>query len=101
MDSVNNLPLQACMPSPHVWPKLESPTSPHFLNQAPPRAQQLRLPDFLVVPHLGHPSVLCTNALVVVGRSGTDALVVVGASADMTEDYNNTIDTDNDSPYRA
>ena len=31
-----------------------SPPSPQFLNQAPPRAQQLRLPDFLRVPHLGH-----------------------------------------------
>ena len=27
---------------------------PHFLNQAPPGAQQLYLPDFLNVPHFGH-----------------------------------------------
>ena len=31
-----------------------SPASPHFLNQAPSREQQLDLPDFLIVPHLGH-----------------------------------------------
>ena len=31
---------------------MESPTSPQFSNQAPPRPQQLRLP-FLVTPHLG------------------------------------------------
>ena len=30
------------------------PTPPQFLNQAPPGAQQLTLPDFLNVPHLGH-----------------------------------------------
>ena len=46
--------LHACMPSIHVLLKLESPSSPHFLNQAPPRAQQLGLPDCLTVPHLGH-----------------------------------------------
>ena len=31
-----------------------SPVCPHFLNQAPPRAQQLRFPAFLLLPHLGH-----------------------------------------------
>ena len=41
------------MPSTHVWSNFESPTSPHFPNQLPPRPQQLRLPA-LLVPHLGH-----------------------------------------------
>ena len=31
---------------------------PQFLNQAPPGAQQLILPDFVNVPHLGHVIVL-------------------------------------------
>ena len=30
------------------------PRPPHFLNQAPPGAQQLTLPDLRNVPHLGH-----------------------------------------------
>ena len=42
------------MPCVHVWSKFESPVFPHLLNQAPPRAQQLRLPEFLTVPHLVH-----------------------------------------------
>ena len=42
------------MPSVHVWSNFGSPASPQFMNQAPPRAQQLRLPDFLVIPHLRH-----------------------------------------------
>ena len=41
------------MPSTHVWSNVESPGSPHFLAQAPPGAQQLRLPDCVIVPHLG------------------------------------------------
>ena len=32
-------PLQACMPSDHVWSKCLSPASPQFLNQAPPSAR--------------------------------------------------------------
>ena len=51
-----NLLVQAWMPSSHVCSNVVSPTSPHCLNQAPPRAQQLNLPDFLVVPHLGQTS---------------------------------------------
>ena len=47
-------PLQAWMPSTHVWSNFLSPASPQFLNQAPPRAQQLRLPNSWVVPHLPH-----------------------------------------------
>ena len=30
------------------------PTPPHFINQAPPGAQQLTRPDFPNVPHFGH-----------------------------------------------
>ena len=45
----------ALTPSPHVWLYFDSPTSPHFSNQAPPRAQQLRLPDCFIMPHLLHP----------------------------------------------
>ena len=41
------------MPSNHVWPYFESPTLPQFLNQAPPRAQQLSVQS-TVVPHTGH-----------------------------------------------
>ena len=51
-------PLQASMPSAHVWSNFGSPASPQFLNQAPPRAQQLCLPDFLVIPHLVQVSML-------------------------------------------
>ena len=51
---LHKLPLQAWMPSAHVWSKFLSPTSPQFLNQAPPREQQLGVPDLLIVPHLGH-----------------------------------------------
>ena len=49
-----SLPLHESMPSPHVWSNRTSPASPHLLNQAPPRAQQLSLPLFLVMPHAGH-----------------------------------------------
>ena len=40
-----------------VCSKSESAGSPHFPNQEPPRAQQLRWPDFWV-PHLGHTVVI-------------------------------------------
>ena len=45
---------QARMPSPHVWLNFSSPASPQCLNQAPPRVQQLRLPDFVAIPHFRH-----------------------------------------------
>ena len=45
------VPLQARMPSAHVYLAFELP--PHFLYQAPPGAQQLDIFDFLMVPHLG------------------------------------------------
>ena len=47
-----SLLLHTWTPSNHVCWNLESPGSPQFLNHAPPVAQQLRLPDFLMVPHL-------------------------------------------------
>ena len=50
----SNVHLQAWKPSAHVWSTFVSPASPQFLNQEPPRAQQLRLPNFLVIPHLRH-----------------------------------------------
>ena len=46
--------LQTWIPCAHVWSNFLSPTSPHFLNQEPPGAQQLSLPVFFVVPHLKH-----------------------------------------------
>ena len=46
--------LQAWMPSYHVWRSLKLPGLPQFLNQEPPRPQQLLLPDFPMMPHLGH-----------------------------------------------
>ena len=45
------------MPSSQVCSNVESPLLPHLLNQAPPLAQQLRLPDFLIVAHLWHTAV--------------------------------------------
>ena len=62
--------LQAQMPSDHVWSTFVFPASPQFLNQEPPRAQQLSLPDFLVVPHFAHVPLLFTaERLVVAGAS--------------------------------
>ena len=54
MQPVADLPLQARIPSVHVWSNFLSPASPQFLNQAPRLAQQLSLPDFLAVLHLEH-----------------------------------------------
>ena len=47
-------PLQAWIPSVHVWSNFVSLAWPQFLNQAPPRAQQLRLPNFVIEPHSAH-----------------------------------------------
>ena len=58
------LRLQAWMPSVHVWSNCVSPRSPHFLNQAPPRAQQLRLPDSLVKPHLRHTELTVVDVII-------------------------------------
>ena len=50
-----------------------SPASPHFLNQAPPRAQQLGLPDFLLAPHLGHAALMAVEAGMATGGAlGSD-----------------------------
>ena len=46
--------LQASMPSYHVWRYFLLPPLPQFLNQEPPRPQQLALPDFSMTPHLWH-----------------------------------------------
>ena len=64
---------QAFIPSAHVWSNCVSPASPHFLNQAPPRAQQLCFPNLFTIPHLGH-SLLPFTA---------DELVLTGVSARM------------------
>ena len=53
------------MPSAHVCSNFVSPASPHFSNQAPPRAQQLRVPDPFVVPHLAHALPFTTNELTI------------------------------------
>ena len=58
--------LQARMPSYHVCSRLELPALPQFLNQEPPRPQQLRLPDFSMVPHLKHNKLLVVVVVVVV-----------------------------------
>ena len=49
-----HLRLQAATPSDHLWLTFLLWTPPQFLNQAPPGAQQLFLPDFSNLPHLGH-----------------------------------------------
>ena len=61
-----SLLLQACKPSIHVCSAL--PVLPQLLNQAPPGAQQLSLPDFSKVPHLGHLELIV--ATVVAGPAG-------------------------------
>ena len=67
--TADDLLWQAWMPSTQVCSNRESPASPHLLNQAPPREQQLRLPDFLLKPHLGHCVLLATDVLVAVDAS--------------------------------
>ena len=59
--------LQARAPSTHVCSVLELRLVPQFSNQAPPGAQQLSLPDFLMAAHLGH-----TGAILVVVTVGVD-----------------------------
>ena len=60
--------LQACTPSNHVYSVFELSAVPQFLNQAPPGAQQLILPDFLMVPHLEHMKpIVVTVAVVAAG----------------------------------
>ena len=54
--------LQVWMPSYHVWWRFVLTVPPQFLNQEPPRPQQLIFPDLAMVPHLGH----AESAIVVV-----------------------------------
>ena len=51
---------QASLPSNQVWSKCEFLTPPQFMNQAPPGAQQLSLPDFLKTPHFVHGTCILT-----------------------------------------
>ena len=62
--------LQAWIPSTHVWLKCVSPASPQFLNQAPPRAQQLYLPTLLLA-HLAHPSLLLKAGVLIFTAAST------------------------------
>ena len=70
---VLNLHLQASTPSNHLWSAFLLPAPPHFLNQAPPGARQLALPDFSNVPHFGHASILA----IVKARAGVLTDVVI------------------------
>ena len=45
------------MPSTQVCSNLELPAFPQLLNQEPPKAQQVRMPVFLMVPHSGQAEV--------------------------------------------
>ena len=45
--------LQLAIPSYHVWAKFAFSAFPQLPNQEPPWAQQLNLPDFLMMPHAG------------------------------------------------
>ena len=72
-----DLRLQAFTPSDHLL----LPSPPQFLNQAPPGAQQLTLPDFRNIPHLRHvitrwPAEVIDGVLVI-GGVLTDVLVGV------------------------
>ena len=46
--------LQTRMPSCHVWWRFVLSAPAQFLNQEPPRPQQLILPDLLMMPHVEH-----------------------------------------------
>ena len=78
--------LQAWMPSVHVWSKFMSPISPQFLNQEPPRVQQICMSNLLIVPHAAHLLLLLA----------ADAIVFVSASASIgvVEIMHETHDTD-------
>ena len=75
MPSTLNLRLQASTPSNHLCSTFLSWAPPHFLNQAPPGAQQLTLPDFANVPHLGHVIVLAIVEVI----AGVPIEVVISA----------------------
>ena len=71
--------LHAWIPSYHVCGCFVLPPPPQFLNQEPPRPQQLILSDFPMVPHLGHTT---EKAIVVVVSAG-----VLHRSRDSKEKY--------------
>ena len=90
--------MQAATPSDHLWSTFLLPAPPQFLNQAPPGAQQLRLPDFLNVPQLGHPIVFAVvdvmagartdvedGVRTISSRSGNDAEVHTVSAIDPGE----------------
>ena len=58
--------LQAWKPSDHLWSSFVAPAAPQFPNQEPPRPQQLALPDFAMMPHLGHTKLMILVAAGVV-----------------------------------
>ena len=89
-DTVMNSLLQAWIPSNHVWSNFESPTLPHFLNQAPPRAQQLNWPEPLRLPHLEHVLEIVTVVVVVVGGASANTHRQNGVQ----EQNNNTMYTE-------
>ena len=57
--------LQAWIPSYHVWWSFALPELPQFLNQEPPRPQQLRLSDLPMVAHAGHAGMIVAVVSVV------------------------------------
>ena len=98
-----NLRLQAVTPSDQLWSTFLLRAPPQFINQAPPGAQQLFLPDFSNVPHLEHVIVLTTvdvmdGVLTISSRSGNgwrdtywrvgNAVTGVGADAHTVCDIN-------------
>ena len=54
MALATNLRVHAFTPSDHVCSAFLLPEPPQLLNQEPPGAQQLTLPDLLKVPHFEH-----------------------------------------------
>ena len=62
--------LQARIPSYHVCSifLLPAAADPHFLNQEPPRPQQLIFPDFLMVTHLRHTGLMEAAGVLPVGN---------------------------------
>ena len=67
---VLNLRLHVATPSNHLCPTFFLWVSPQFVNQAPPGAQQLLLPDFVNVPHLGQVIVNALGVLAISSLSG-------------------------------
>ena len=68
-------------PSSHVCSNMGSLPSPHFSNQAPPKAQQLRLPLFLLTPHFGHTNTGSTEREAAVVTDAGLVRPIVGSSS--------------------